>query len=619
MHLLLLALACSEYTVVAETTVGPVTTDETTWYPPTTGGSTGTTSTSTTATVPDCAVAVSTDGTVATLEECEGGPVIGPVSDPWNLAVEYQYTVSGGSVCMPAVGNLTDDNGDGRVNEKDVPDIVISTYGSGKLIALSGDYSGLLWEASGFRSDGCPVIADIDGDGEPEVVAPTSSSKVRALDGDGNLEWESTDTFSLLYPVTTVADLDADGDPEVIADAAIVEGATGRKIAQLNPGNSYWRAPIAADIDRDGQQEVILSNGVFDNAGNLQWSAAGSGIACFGAVANFDADKEAEVVFAFGSELKVYEHDGTKVQEFSIPGNYDHPGPPCVADFDGDGEPEIAVPAGSAISVYEWDGTQLWTSTINDSSGAAGCSAYDMDGDSVYELLFADQNYLRIYDGKSGTIQYEDPNHGSVTYFEYPVVADLDLDGSAEIVVTDSAGIYGVTVFGHRGDGWPKSGPTWAVHDFAATNVDPDGSIPRVPEESWLKYNIFRARPAVDDPSAADLMVSLTDLCVASCVDPGPVKISFQVSNRGGDLVEAGEPWTVFRIDGTVYTVVASGTLPEVPEGVALPGIVVELQPSQLGTDGFAIGAGVDANLGVTISECDPTNNTLVWGDRICQ
>ena len=54
-----------------------------------------------------------TPGTVSVVTECEGGVSV-TVKDPWNVAIEYQYTSSGsGVIVMPAVGNLNDDDGTG--------------------------------------------------------------------------------------------------------------------------------------------------------------------------------------------------------------------------------------------------------------------------------------------------------------------------------------------------------------------------------------------------------------------------------------------------------------------------------------------------------------------------
>ncbi|MEZ4234973.1 MAG: PQQ-binding-like beta-propeller repeat protein [Myxococcota bacterium] len=398
---------------------------------------------------------------------------------------------------------------------------------------MSGDGSGVHCSAPGFDSDGGVIIADVDGDGRNEVVGDTSGYQVRALDGDCNVEWTSN-AFSLLYPVPTAADLNADGTPEVVFDAAVVNGRTGATVATLVPNNgSCWRAPFTGDFDQDGDVEIMLANTVFDGQGNALWSAPGSGTSCFGGAINLDADPQAEIFLSYGTVLGAYEHDGTLIWSRNLA--VANPGPPCAGDIDGDGEAEIIAPNGTQLTAFEADGSFKWTAPMQDSSGAAGCSVFDMNGDQVYEVLFADETALRLYDGATGTVLWQNTTHDSVTYFETPTVADVDNDGSAEMLVANSGALSGLTVFGHNGSGWPASGPTWGLHDFSATNQLPDGTIPATPVAPWLQYNIFRGRPFDDEAGAPNLVGEVTDVCVSSCLPRvGVVTLAVQVANDGG-------------------------------------------------------------------------------------
>ena len=563
----------------------------------------------------DCDVDVAASRVVDINDECKGtGGGGGEVDDAFDLSIEYQYTSSGnGAIVMPAIGNLTDDNGDGKIDENDIPDIAFTTWSGNTLVVLSGDGSGVIFEKSGYNGQGGVTIADADADGDPEVIAITTTNAIALVNGAGVEEWRSNTFAMMQYPQPTVADLDGDGKPEVIGDIGIVNGEDGTTVGTIaNPSNS-WRTPIAADIDQDGTQEIILANIVANHKGQTEWTNPGSGYGNFGAVANIDNDNEAEVFFVSGSQLFIHEDDGTLIRTVNIPGS--NPGPPSIADFDGDGEIEIAIPANTQLSVFDVDGTQLWTRTINDTSGLAGASGYDMNGDGAYEVLFADQDALRIYDGAAGTVLYENYSHSSGTVWEYPVIADIDQDDSAEIcIASNGSGYKGVTCFGHNGDGWPQAGPTWGTHDFAVTNIDPDGSVPKKPEASWLKYNVFRARPSVDDPATSDLGGKLTEICVADCND-GPVKISFQVWNEGAETVAAGTPYALYRIDQAGESIVTTGLLPEIPAGYAPAGIVLEITPDQLGEFGFVL--VLDYNNDV--AECDEDNNRIEFLDSICQ
>lgn len=578
--------------------------------------------------VSDCTVQIGPAGTVLVDEECVGRESsVKPVADAYNLKIEYQWTdTTGGNgvIVMPAVGNLTDDNGDGKVDERDVPDIAFTTWSSNTLVVLSGDGSGVHFTKSGWNGQGGVTIADVDADGVPEVVGITTGNQIVCANGSGAVEWTSSSFPMMAYPQPTVADLDADGKPEVIGDVGVVNGEDGSTVATLTGISNSWRTPVAADIDLDGTQEIILGNKVFSHTGALEWSNGGTGAGNFNAVANLDSDAEAEVIFVSGSTAYLHEDDGTLIDSFAIPGT--NPGPPSVADFDGDGEIELAVPANTKLSVFDFDGSKLWDTSINDTSGLAGVSGYDMDGDGAYEVLYADQDALRMYDGATGTILYESYSHSSGTVWEYPVIADIDRDDSAEICIASNGsgggGTWkGVTCFGHDGDGWPKSGPTWGTHDFALTNLDADGSVPVKPDPSWQLYNVFRARPAVDDTlePTGNLAGRLTDFCLADC-DDGPIRVSFQVWNDGGSDIEETLPFSVYRIDGSTESFLQTGFLPAVPSGVKPQGQEIEIHPNDWGTNGIVIrldddGTGV---IGGLFEECDEQDNEIWFAESLC-
>ncbi len=447
-------------------------------------------------TAPECpALDAGTPGDVTILTECTGTTTT-EVTDPWNATIEYQYTSAGqGVIVMPAIGNLNDDNGDGVVDENDVPEIVFTTWGSNTLVALDGATGAELFEVGGYDGQGGVTIADVDNDGDPEIVAIQTGYRIAAVDAAGSAEWVSRSFPMQAYPQPTVADLDNDGMPEVIGDVGVVNGEDGSVVATLAGVTSTYHTPIAADLDQDGRQEIILGNRVYDANGAILWSSSGTGWATFGAVADVDGDAEGEVFFVSGGTAYLHDSGGGLITSFGIPGG-GNPGPPCMADFDGDGAVEIAIPNSTQISVFNVDGTRLRSATMQDNSGIAGCSGFDVNGDGAYEVLFADEIAFRIYDGATGTIRYDNRNHASLTVWEYPVIADVDNDGSAEIVVADNAGAWqGITVFGHAGDGWPKSGTTWATHDFAVTNIEPDGHVPSRPTPpGWSTTCSARAR-----------------------------------------------------------------------------------------------------------------------------
>lgn len=566
----------------------------------------------------DCEVAGAAAADVTIDEDCLAPDI--EITDPWNVAIEWQHSVSGsGVIVMPAIGNLTDDNGDGVVDDADNPDIVFTSWTGSTLIALHGDGSGVIFEKPGFDGNAGVAIADVDQDGQPEVLAYTTSKTIQALDASGSPEWTSQ-TYSLqYYPQPAVADLDADGDVEVVFDAAVVSGADGSHITQLGSITSSWRAPVLADVNNDGLQEILLAENAYDHQGNVLWSVTRSGDSTFAAVADIDGDAGGESFWVTGNLLYIVDDDGTLLNTVTLNSACFRPGPPTVADFDGDGVVEVAVPASQALEMFEVNGTRLWQAPIVDYSGIAGASGYDVNADGVYEVLYADEQQLRIFDGATGTVLYDNGNHSSGTVWEYPVVADVDGDESAEIVIASNGATWrGITVLGHNGDGWAKSGATWPVHDFAVTNINADGSVPSPAPQPWSVYNIFRARPTVDD-AAVDLAVSFVDVCFSGCIEESYVAATVQIENVGGVDAEAGVPVSLYSVEGGVETLIDVQVLPDVlPAGRSTDALQFDLTLGAIGDGGLVARVDDDGTLVGIQNECDEDNNVDAYTETPC-
>ncbi len=548
-----------------------------------------------------------------------------PVEDPWNVVVEWQYEVPTGygPLSMPAVGNVTDDNSDGLVNELDVPDIAfsnwITSYGEADdLVLISGDGSGLIYNLKNIGLYQGVAIADIDNDGFPEVIAFRNGDRVVALDALGVTKWESAIFDFIGSSQITVADLEGDGDVEVIADGAILEGSDGSTVAWLPSRDLSHRSPIAADLDQDGVQEIVLGHQVFDPAGTLLWEAAAPYDSdVFSAVVDADGDAGGEVVFVTNGGYSLYDQDGAALAFASLPSAYPGlaiPGPPCVADFDGDGRSEVVVSTYRYISMLELDGTLIW-SVPNANAGPTGCSGFDFNRDGAAEVVFSDFETFYLLDGRTGAELYtwtdQDAQGGGS---HYPVIADVDNDGAAEIVLTSAnSSPGGITVFGQADGTWPAAGPTWGVHDFSETNLEPDGGVPTVPEPPWQSYGVFRARPTADG-ARPDLTVEFTDACVMDCTF-GPARVAVQVANIGSVDVDAGVVLEIMAVesDGS-KRLVTTLALPALPAGQRLDGMEIELAPEDAGERGFSAVIDPDRQ----VRECDEFNNTDRWNESYC-
>ena len=132
-----------------------------------------------------------------------------------------------------------------------------------------------------------------------------------------------------------------------------------------------------------------------------------------------------------------------KYDPMTSPNCWSKPG--VVHDFDGDGIADISDSSCSHVSVYHVDAnfnlSVNWTPmTVDDTSGLASSTAFDFLGRGVADGVYGDQSHaLRLRRQVTGKQELSQPR-SSGTLIEYPVVADVDNDGSADIVVVSNTG-----------------------------------------------------------------------------------------------------------------------------------------------------------------------------------
>jgi hypothetical protein len=239
----------------------------------------------------------------------------------------------------------------------------------------------------------------------------------------------------------------------------------------------------------------------------------------YNAVGNFGGDSKAEIVLVANGQVWLLNHDMTvRWGPVAIPGG-GYGGAPTVADFDGDGKPDIGVAGATRYVVIGNDGTVKWSAVTQDgSSNRTGSSVFDFQNDGRAEVIYGDELFLRVYDGLTGSELFNVAK-SSCTWHEYPLVADVDADGHAEIlgVGNNNCGYgpqQGVFLWGDD-DVWVDTRDVWNQHTYHITNVEQDGSIPTSELTNWLVpgLNNFRLNtylpgenPSVPEPSMLALV-----------------------------------------------------------------------------------------------------------------
>ena len=222
----------------------------------------------------------------------------------WEWIGSQVNATSNQVMCTPAVANLNDDNGDGFVDERDIPDIIFNTFiesqqeTNGTLRAISGDGSGELFSVTDYATVGMsnPAVCDIDGDGLIEIVVVDENFNILCFENDGLFKWISDYSYAdrpVGYLSPALADLDEDGAPEVIVGRVVLNNDGSTK--WIGTGGQGYGTTLIANLDLQGPPELIAGYTAYRANGDIYWSNP-EVYDGFGAVGNFDSDPYPEII-----------------------------------------------------------------------------------------------------------------------------------------------------------------------------------------------------------------------------------------------------------------------------------------------------------------------------------
>jgi outer membrane protein assembly factor BamB len=260
---------------------------------------------------------------------------------------------------------------------------------------------------------GRPTVADVRPAPGTELVTSDIGGNVVVVDADGSVAWrvalnETVDGNLVAWDAPAVADVDADGDPEVVV------GTTGG-FAVLSPEGAVERtrrvgaAHVAVgQADDDPAREVFTAYTgtvrAFDGAtGDLAWTRELGGTTKLRVAADADGDGPAELlVGGDGEVLALDARTGETAWTTTVATDEDTTLPaPVLGDVNGDGSPEVIAvtnagsvvvldaSSGSELARYERD-VPVWTFA----------TLADIDDDGQAEVL------VRYGDGRVVALEY---------------------------------------------------------------------------------------------------------------------------------------------------------------------------------------------------------------------
>jgi len=269
-----------------------------------------------------------------------------------------------------------------------------------------------------------PSLGDVDGSGIDKIFIEEEDWGLHAYRADGTIlpGWPAT-TFvgGQERHTPAIADLDGDGIPEIVTASGSVSPGGVSLLAYHRDGTLVSGFPVSfnghvdtfpviGDVDGDGHPEIIVAGRVgsgdgiyiFSADGTLKRTMLASGTVAYGtalALADLDGDGIPEIIMQTDTAVNVWKGDGSVFPGWPVqigPNTWLKNGGPVVGDVDGDGRPDIVVLA------------------LQNSGNAGDVLAFRANGSLITGF----------------PIHLDGLGSGAV-----PAIADIDLDGRNDIIV----------------------------------------------------------------------------------------------------------------------------------------------------------------------------------------
>ena len=411
------------------------------------------------------------------------------------------------------------------------------------------------------------AIADIDGDGKPDLVLVNSLTNSVSIFLN-----TSTAGFSTFAPpvdiptgpgpyAVAIGDLDGDGKPDVVVTnygggagntATILRNKSTAHIVSFSPQANITtgtgpQGVVIGDLDGDGKPDVAVANSNSNNVMVFHNTSPG-GTITFAAPVNLTAAN--------------------------------NPGSLCIGDIDGDGKPDLAVTNLNSNNISVFRNTFPSPGTVSFSVGVfftaggqpSSVSIGDLDNDGKPDLAVANLagNSVTLF-RNTASLGVINPsslfNNGTISTGTQPnsvSIGDIDGDGKPDLVVANS-GSNTISVFKNT------STMTFAPQVTFSTEVQPislsigDIDMDGRPDVVTANVTSFNASVLLQLPPPQGSLTANTlcgpgtgQLTFTATAGNGPFKVLYydstanQIDSALG--VVSGTPFNVFNNPVTVRT-----------------------------------------------------------------
>jgi len=403
------------------------------------------------------------------------------VSGPQNIAIAPNDFTERRAVANGEIGALIAFDRDGN-DIADTDGGTVFSLGAGD---GTNDADNSKFTISGSGSTARLMVSGSDLDFETQstyriLLAGTASGVTREFEfelhlqnspetGNGTFAATSESVYSARTESPVMADIDGDGDDELIykrssgnSNIYLQTDLTESSGTQIAYGDNV----ILSDFDNDGDQDLITNNstdvfmhlnngtGDFSDSYTFQMGSLGATVRYI-AVADFNNDGYSDIVLVSSDGGAVWSNDGdrTFTLEETLTSSSSHDVE--VGDFDEDGRTDLIFRSSNNSFVMSNDGGGAFSQIgVYNFSSQRELIVADFDGDGDLDVLIATDNDLYLLDGQGdGTFAQYGTSVPYLTSNGDIIAGDFDGDGLIDVAFVTDEGSGGENVVTYLNDG----------------------------------------------------------------------------------------------------------------------------------------------------------------------